>query len=121
MSECLVWDAVKQDYHLADMPMNLKKVYKELNSTSFDGMYAKINGTTYCLLIDEDGKLKEKQIVSGIVGNDWMRIVGNIIFMPAGKGENVGVSSEDINNILNAREEMEDGTTVFRMELPFMS
>lgn len=83
-----------------EIPHNLDGYYKLLDCQTIDIVRRKIGGKYYDIVCDDEGLFKDQVKVSAVDGNGQAMLVGKLLICKHdGKGNETGLSQEDILNI----------------------
>ena len=75
----LLLDTIKQEVRVVDCENDIKEWYKLLNTDIVEMPEFTIGGCSYTIICDENGKLRDYPVISGINPSNEVVLVGNLL------------------------------------------
>lgn len=101
MAKLLLFDVVEDEFKKVDIN-TLDDMYNAIGCDLIDMVNRQIGDKRFDIIVDDEGLLKEKPIVSAVYKNDRVALVGRLLFAKHGKkGETVGLTDEEIEMIMS--------------------
>jgi len=93
----------KGSFGTVEIEPTLSEYYRLIGCTCIDMVTRELKDEVYDIILDDEGLLKEKPLISSVDSEGNPMTVGNLLFTRCNdEGEEVGITDDDIKNIISS-------------------